>query len=244
VTEAEWDLSRSPEAMLGFLQTTGRLSDRKSRLFSVACCHRVWHLLEPPSRRAVGAIERFADGRATELERRAAEAEASAVSARLASATFGKEDTPISPESCAAAAVLCLTASRAEEATWLPFGQFIAEQVTMHVLLAERLALGDEEWERVCPGGEDRPRLALSHVLRDIIGNPFRPMIFEESWLTPPFVSIARAIYDDRAFGRMGFLADVLEKAGCTNASVLGHCRGPGPHTRGCWLLDLLLGKD
>ncbi len=77
-----------PHAMLVFLHATGRLSERNGRLFSVACCDRVWRHLEEPSRRAVRVIERMADGRASEQERAMAEVEATEVSARLASASF------------------------------------------------------------------------------------------------------------------------------------------------------------
>jgi hypothetical protein len=54
---------------------------------------------------------------------------------------------------------------------------------------------------------------------------------------------LAQAIYDEGAFDRLPVLADALEETGCTNADILGHCRGPGPHVRGCWVVDLLLGK-
>jgi hypothetical protein len=57
-------------------------------------------------------------------------------------------------------------------------------------------------------------------------------------------VALARGIYDDRAFDRLAILADALQDAGCDNADVLGHCRGPGPHVRGCWVVDLLLGNS
>ena len=43
---------------------------------------------------------------------------------------------------------------------------------------------------------------------------------------------------------RLALLADALEDAGCDSAEVLGHLRGPGPHVRGCWALDLCLGRD
>jgi hypothetical protein len=55
---------------------------------------------------------------------------------------------------------------------------------------------------------------------------------------------IARAIYDGRAFERMPILADALEDAGCGDADILRHCREPGEHVRGCWVVDLLLGKS
>ena len=243
MTEPDSNLCTDPHAMLVFLHATGRLSGRKGRLFSVACCDRVCQHLEEPSRRAVRVIERIAEGRASEQERAMAQVEATEVSARLASASFGAHDTPIPPEAYAAAAVLNLTASTEEEATWLPFGQFIAEQVAMHVVLAERAALSEAVAERL-PYGEDESSRALSKLLRDIIGNPFGLVTFEKAWLTPEVVLLARAIYDGQAFERMGVLADTLQEVGCANADILGHCRGPGPHVRGCWLLDLVLGKE
>jgi hypothetical protein len=55
---------------------------------------------------------------------------------------------------------------------------------------------------------------------------------------------IAESIYDHRAFERMPELADALAAAGCSNPEILSHCRGPGPHVRGCWVVDLVLGKE
>ncbi len=81
-------------------------------------------------------------------------------------------------------------------------------------------------------------------LLRDIFGNPFRPVVSDSAWFTPAVVAIATSIYSDRAFDRMPILADALEEAGCTNADVLLHCRSDGPHVRGCWVVDLVLGKE
>jgi hypothetical protein len=87
--------------------------------------------------------------------------------------------------------------------------------------------------------------LLETSLLRDIIGNPFRPVNIDRAWLTANVMALARVIYDDRAFDRMPELADALEKAGCTNAGILGHCRFTvWPHVRGCWVVDLLLGKS
>lgn len=84
-----------------------------------------------------------------------------------------------------------------------------------------------------------------SCILRCIFGNPFRPIIFDPSWLTPTVTAMAQACYADRCpLATMLALADALEEAGCTNADLLNHLRGPGPHARGCWALDLLLGKS
>jgi hypothetical protein len=84
---------------------------------------------------------------------------------------------------------------------------------------------------------------AQAPLLRCIVGNPFRPVACEPSWRTSTAVGLAEGIYADHAFDRLPILADALEEAGCDDADVLGHCRGDGPHARGCWVVDLVLGK-
>jgi hypothetical protein len=87
--------------------------------------------------------------------------------------------------------------------------------------------------------------LAQADLLRDIFGPLlYRPMRLYVSLLTPTVVQMAQTIYDDRTFDRMPVLADALVEAGCDNEEILGHCRGPGPHVRGCWVVDLILSKD
>jgi len=78
----------------------------------------------------------------------------------------------------------------------------------------------------------------------DIFANPFRRIILDDTRLTPEVKTLAQAIYDDRAFDRMPKVAAALEEAGCTNADMLDHCRKPAEHVRGCWVVDLLLGKE
>jgi len=86
--------------------------------------------------------------------------------------------------------------------------------------------------------------LAQAQLVREIFGSRFPHSSADPSWLTPGAVTLAQAIYDQRAFNRMPELADVLEDAGCANKEVLEHCRGPGPHYRGCWVVDILLRRD
>jgi hypothetical protein len=82
------------------------------------------------------------------------------------------------------------------------------------------------------------------HLLHDIFGNPFRPATFAPAWRTDTAVSLARQMYDSRDFSAMPILADALQDAGCANVDILDHCRGSGPHVRGCWVVDLVLGKE
>jgi hypothetical protein len=81
-------------------------------------------------------------------------------------------------------------------------------------------------------------------LLRCIFGPlPFRPVALDPAWLTPTVANLAHAIYHDRAFHNLPVLADALEEAGCHDAHILTHCRQPGEHVRGCWVVDLVLGK-
>ena len=87
----------------------------------------------------------------------------------------------------------------------------------------------------------------MIRTLREIFGNPFRATPISSSWLAwndGAIRKMAQSIYDDRAFDRLPLLADALEDAGCADADILSHCRTPGEHVRGCWVVDLLLGKS
>jgi hypothetical protein len=100
--------------------------------------------------------------------------------------------------------------------------------------------------ERVDPGREKAEVAAQCDLLRDVC-NPFHPGILDDgvpSWNGGAVPRLARAVYDGRRFEDLPILADALEEAGCTDAELLAHCRGPGPHARGCWALDLVLGRD
>ncbi|WP_232069622.1 hypothetical protein [Gemmata massiliana] len=112
----------------------------------------------------------------------------------------------------------------------------------------------EDDWDRWDRKDEDREerfdhhsyvsaRWIQANLLRDIFGNPFRPAAFSPSWRTSTVIALAAQMYESRDFGAMPILADALQDAGCDSADVLDHCRGEGPHVRGCWLVDLVLGK-
>lgn len=79
--------------------------------------------------------------------------------------------------------------------------------------------------------------------LRCVFGNPFRPVAFAPAWRTDTAVTLARQMYDARDFAAMPILADALQDAGCDSADVLAHCRGDGPHVRGCRVVDLVTAR-
>jgi hypothetical protein len=88
------------------------------------------------------------------------------------------------------------------------------------------------------------PGVFLPAVMREIFANPFRPLEFDPAWRTTSVVQLAQRIYESREFFAMPVLADALQNAGCDNAAVLDHCRAPGQHLRGCWVLDLVLDTE
>src|SRR5262245_56756251 len=110
------------------------------------------------------------------------------------------------------------------------------------------------------PGGHDPQAMFAARaserkhqcvLLRCVFGNPFRPRTPEPAWLTPTVVALARAAYEERLLPsgelnaiRLAVLADALEEDGCAADTILDDLRGPGPHVRGCYLLDALLGKE
>jgi hypothetical protein len=93
-------------------------------------------------------------------------------------------------------------------------------------------------------GNWSPPLASAVPIIRDIFGNPFRLVALDPGWRTPKVMAVAQATYDERAFDRLTVLADALDEAGCDNADILAHCRGPGPHVRGCWALDLILERQ
>jgi hypothetical protein len=190
----------------------GRATDRKMRLFGCACCRLIWeHLPEEWVRRAVETAERFADHLLDDTARDAARRDANQAVAGLRG----------------------FRARLAEAAADLLKPRV---SVSAAVRVADQLQTGRTAYllpARQCA------------LLRDIMTNPFHPPgRLHPDWLTwrdGLVRQLAQAIYEERAFERMPILADALEDAGCSDAVVLGHLRGPGPHVPGCWLLDRLL---
>jgi hypothetical protein len=216
VTEQEWLTCTDPTPMVGFVISTA--SDRKLRLFTCACCRRIWHRLSAEiGRGAVLSAELHADQLISDDE--LIEARIKAEIAHV---------MPFVPDSAA----FCTT--------WLDTGGFPVFRIVLGVDDAPVIAAG------FCDNYSDE-RICQAAIMRDIFGNPFHQVIIEPAWLASDNCTIPKlvqAIYEERAFDRLPILADALEDAGCDNANILEHCRKPGEHAKGCWVVDLLLGKQ
>jgi hypothetical protein len=233
MTEAEWRACAEPGPMLAFLRD--RAGDRKPRLFAAACCRRVWHLLtDARSRAAVEVQERYADGAATPAELTAAQSAALRADAD-ADAGFDPDDARPSAAAAAKEAAFGPGTPRDVEAGAHDAAHFAAEAAG----LDRRDELGGA-W-RVGKADEQK---AQADLIRDIFGNPFRPVSLNPAWRTSTTVALVAQMYESRDFSAMPILADALQDAGCDSDDILDHCRGDGPHVRGCWVVDLVLGKE
>jgi hypothetical protein len=228
MTEEEWLESNRPLAMLRhLLEGPARQAGRKFRLFACSCARRLPEFTAPPDRRirdALRVAERYAEGTATrrDLERARWAVQEMAVSA--ARRSRGAQDAVLRTTPPAAGLLrpaelaLALTAENDAEAAWR---------------LAEA-AVGDETWS---PG----------ELLREFFGNPFRPAVLPHGWSRwndGVVAGLARQIYEEQRWADLPVLADALEEAGCSDETILGHCRSAGGHRRGCWVLDLLRVED
>ena len=229
--------------MLALLER--KSSNRKLRLFAVACCRRLTsHFKDHRSLEMVEASEQFADEM---LDRAQLELAFNAAAEAQVAVHWEGGDAV---DQSSAEAVLGLrndlafqqVFERAVEAA----GAFSASEAWDRIYSppARHWSETEREHNEAEEAGERTERTAQSALLRDIFGNPFRPVSLESNWLTIDSVSVARGIYDGRAFERMPILADALQDAGCDNEEILGHCRGDGPHVKGCWVVDLVLGKQ
>src|SRR5262249_8474012 len=114
-------------------------------------------------------------------------------------------------------------------------------------LSAWALHAADPDCGRLAAGWAESLRPLFTALFRDIFGNPFRDVRVHPAWRRADgrdLQWVARGVYEERRFADLPILADALEDAGCADADVLAHCRSPGPHVRGCWVVDLLLGKS
>jgi hypothetical protein len=226
MTEEEWLACEDPSSKVYALHGIGRERGyRRKFLFFICACFRRGRGLHPEALRAVTVLEKHADGGADFAE---------------VVALREKHDRPDSP-----ARALFTDGIGADSFTWRePFWQYHAAWQTASALASAAIARKPGRPPRAAVADREQSRIALHSLVRDIFGNPFRPVTFSPEWRTNTAVSLARQMYDSRDFSAMPILADALQDAGCDNDNILSHCRGEGPHVRGCWVVDLVLGKE
>lgn len=240
MTEAEWLACAHPNPLMMALQSRG--TDRKFRLFSTACCRMIWPLLPDPLRRAVEIAEQFADDLVGSEKLAAAYRAVEQISDSIPT-THSFQETI---EWYATAAVGSATSSA------LAFdvdgsGTFSAWYAAS---AAASYAANASAWARSPGGGGrwsetlDAMKATQSHLLRCIFMCPYHRIVPDPSWGSSSAKALAGGIYAERRFADLPILADALEEAGCANQDVLVHCRHPGEHVRGCWVIDLLLVKE
>jgi hypothetical protein len=234
VTEAEWLTCADPLTMLKHLR--GRASDRK--LWLTVCAIHRQNTITVVSRGTlvatktsyfdaalINVVERFADRKATQNEMDSAR-----VDLRM-------------PTSAWSAAV---------EAVWKVSEPLANRKAELRVWYEHWERYRDDEDNRTAEAAARASILCEIHgtqtqYLRDLFGNPCRTVRADPLWLAwhdGTVRNLAQAIYTEWAFDRLLILADALEDAGCDNTDILAHCRRPGEHVRGCWVIDLLLGKE
>jgi hypothetical protein len=229
VTEAEW--LTCADSRLVWAEVYRRVSDRKVRLLICACCRRVWDLLvDNRSREAVEVTERYSDGSASRDDLTAVR--------RMANTAYQRARTR---HGTAAFRLAC------------------ASHLALQATSVGRRVRFDPREDEFLRGARERQekteRKARCDLIRDILGNPYHP----SPPLPPPALAwkdrtvprLAQAVYDERRMpegtldtGRLAILADALLDAGCEDEELLSHLRRPGPHVRGCWAVDLILGKS
>lgn len=225
MTESEWLGCENPNHALHLLQAAGKRSRRKDRLAAAAGLRHFWAHLSSEQRRAVSASERYADGEIRFPELRAA-------AVRVGRGVVGTLPWAVARVTHREAA------DALRNATMLFLPVVIGDPMYTNPPFPKARAYAEQ----------GRPMMA---ILRCVFGNPLRPL--------PPsllarndgeVIKLARASYEERLMpsghldvARLAVLADALEDAGCTAPDLLNHLRGPSPHYRGCWVIDLLLGK-
>jgi hypothetical protein len=222
MTEEEWLQVGRLQSHVDYLYEKGLV--RKLRLFAAACCRHLERWIEDVRLlEAIKRVELFAD-------------------VQISRSTLEKWERQVRN----------WHTERTERG-----GEWQTPQLAVHMsvswaCMSDRRAEYAQVWKQLFYGvsvyGEEFTRSAPSvahRLLLDIFGNPFRPVAFDPSWRSESAVALARTAYDTRNFTLLPILADALEEAGCDHPDILAHCRQPdATHVRGCWVVDLVLGKS
>jgi hypothetical protein len=258
MTEAEWIkmwlADEDFDFLFNFLDGKVKPSERKLRLFACNCSRCIWRLITDEStRRAVETAEQFADGQITESWLAAVHNNAEGAFREAwdhrptAEVDGGLQLTDRD------ATVACDILGLAELVLRPYFDPIVSRDAVDSVAgIVSRSAIFQEQWGTEAGDSaaeealqSDWPRLL--QLFRCMFGNPFRPVTIDRSclgWNGATIPKLAQVIYENYRFTDLPILADALEESGCANGEILGHCRQQVEHGRGCWVVDLMLGKS
>jgi hypothetical protein len=229
MTKREWLACTRPEALLNFVWSDSparRALTRKSRLLVCALARRDWALLDGSYRELVEVAERSADGAALYRD-------------LLRARKQVKTPDPMWTSADRRLAFLAASPTRS-----------LRQALGDAMRLAEEVGAQLRYWNMPSASPVSlsqchaRERAWLCDLIRDAFRGPLRPIRAGPTWLVGAPRKVAVTVYQEHRFADVPILADALEDAGCDHADLLSHLRGPGPHVRGCWALDLILGKE
>lgn len=227
MTEEEWLKATDPALMLEFLK--GKASNRKLRLFAVACRRRISRSLTGIKLlSAIDTAELFADDVWAGADLRDAE--------EITDEIAWQHETAL--REAAILAVRTNTPVDGDDPTIV--ASAAAARAVGHTV-ANLVRASEAATEAAYSSLETIERTVQASLVRDVFGDPFRPVTLKSDWHTSTVLALANGVYSEKAFDRMPILADALQDAGCDNEDVINHCRDPqGVHARGCWVVDLL----
>lgn len=226
MTEAEWLAAEFFPPMVYYIRRRATL--RQFLLLGVVLCRRVWDRLPfDDCREMVFAVERLADHPQVDGDDYSIVAETDTIFTRLQEGYHRVHETSMHIRGPYLATMSC-------GALWHDPDDVIHHVADSAAISVSGVADGPA-WET--------ERQAQARLLHELFGNPFRPVAFDPAWRSETAVALASGVYADRAFDRLPILADALEEAGCDYPDILAHCREPGPHAHGCWVVDLVLNK-
>jgi hypothetical protein len=225
---ARWDAGNDPWDMFDWLRCD--ISVRQQGFWAVACCRRIWDWLSQDCREILQAAE---------------------ISLERTDYLVGQVDTAMWKDSLNRDFIWSPDTDPAIRAVWMLSGTTAYKSAVGEV--ADAIARretgilrpsGAQGWPHEYRVVWRREQAAHADLLREVRGNPYRPVAFNPSWRTSDVMLLAQRIYDVREFDVMPILADALQDAGCDSDDILSHCRDTSlTHVRGCWVVDLVLGK-
>ncbi len=229
----EWATSSNPETMLDLLKRPFA-TERKYRLFAIACCERLREIHDDIQvRKALAFAKLYVEGHVTIMELWRAVRQR--LSRDLPTGNVAVTRRGIIRSACLPPALQREAEPKPELAQLFTFAGSDAKNVVAQARL--HAALQSDRFEI-------RERVAQAELIRDIFPNPELPSLqFDPSWLNDDVQRLAEHMYETENFSEIPILADALEEAGCSEPHILDHCRNGLPHVRGCWVVDGLLGK-